>query len=66
MRDNITNVIDMAEGLIKEGITTMGQLYLVGGAEYSALVANVVNKRPDLFSGVLLSHTKKYLHNGWD
>ena len=44
-----------AEYLISEGITTPSQLALIGGSSGGLMVANVINRRPDLFSAAVAS-----------
>ena len=41
--------------MISEGVTTPSQLALIGGSSGGLMVANVINRRPDLFSAAVAS-----------
>lgn len=59
MEREVDNVISIVTSLINEDRSTPSQIFLIGLDADSALAANVINKRPDLFAGVLLSRTGK-------
>jgi len=52
-RNTFTDFIDCGEHLIKEGYTSKGKLFAMGGSAGGLLMGAVVNMRPDLWQGVV-------------
>jgi oligopeptidase B len=52
-KNTFTDFIDCGEHLIKEGYTSKGKLFAMGGSAGGLLMGAVVNMRPDLWQGVV-------------
>lgn len=52
-KNTFTDFIDCGEHLIKEGYTSQGKLFAMGGSAGGLLMGAVVNMRPDLWQGVV-------------
>ena len=52
-KNTFTDFIACGEILIKQGYTSPGHLYALGGSAGGLLVGAVINMRPDLFKGVI-------------
>jgi oligopeptidase B len=51
--NTFTDFIACGEYLVKQGYTTPGHLYAMGGSAGGLLVGTVLNMRPDLFNGMI-------------
>jgi oligopeptidase B len=52
-KNTFTDFIACGEFLVKQGYTSPGHLYALGGSAGGLLVGAVINMRPDLFNGVI-------------
>lgn len=52
-KNTFTDFIDCGEHLVKEGYTSKGRLFAMGGSAGGLLMGAVVNMRPDLWQGVV-------------
>jgi oligopeptidase B len=52
-KNTFTDFIDCGEHLIKQGYTSKGKLFAMGGSAGGLLMGAVVNMRPDLWQGVV-------------
>ncbi len=51
--NTFTDFIDVAQGLLRAGLTTSDKMSIMGGSAGGLLVGAVVNMRPDLFKSVV-------------